>query len=69
MNRIILFIVWVIFFFCVLSVGYDLVNKPSTVGNITGAITLVTYVLISIKTKCFTSINLINKKKDESNEK
>lgn len=40
----------------------SMLTKPSTVANIVGAIVVVLYLLLSIKTKCFTSINLINKK-------
>lgn len=68
MNKAILFLTWIILFFWILSIGYDLVNKPSTVGNIAGVITLVVFALISIKTKCFTSIT-IKSKTNEDNEK
>lgn len=40
----------------------SMLTKPSTVANIVGAIVVVLYLLLSIETKCFTSINLINKK-------
>lgn len=63
MNKPILLIIWMIFLFGVLSFGYDLINKSSTVGNIAGVITLVVFALISIKTKCFTSITIKSKKK------
>lgn len=62
MNKPILLIIWMIFLFGVLSFGYDLINKSSTVGNIAGVITLVVFALISIKTKCFTSITIKSKK-------
>lgn len=63
MNKPILLIIWIIFLFGVLSFGYDLINKSSTVGNIAGVITLVVFALISIKTKCFTSITIKSKSK------
>lgn len=63
MNKAILFFVWIIFLFSVLSFGYDLVNKPSTVGNIVGVITLAAFALVSVKTKCFTSITIKSKTK------
>lgn len=52
-----------IFLFGVLSFGYDLINKSSTVGNIAGVITLAVFALISIKTKYFTSITIKSKSK------
>lgn len=64
----IVFIIWIIFLFGVLSSSYDLMNKSSTVDNIMGVITLVVFALISIKTKCFTS-TIIKSKKNEGNEK
>lgn len=57
-SKIILILAWVIIFFFLLGVGYDLINKPSTVANIVGVIVLIFTVLGSIKTKCFTSIKI-----------
>lgn len=51
-----------------LSIGYDLVNKPSTIGNTVGVIVLAVFALISVKTKCFTSITT-KSKTNERNEK
>lgn len=54
--------------FLMTSIGFDLINKPSTIGNLAGVVILVMFVLVSINTKCFTSI--INKSKtNEDNEK
>lgn len=68
MNKTILFLVWIVFLFWMLSIGYDLVNKPSTIGNTVGIIILIGFALISVKTKCFTSITT-KSKTNESNEK
>lgn len=68
MNKTILFLVWMIFLFWITSIGYDLVNKPSTIGNTVGVIILTVFALISVKTKCFTSIT-IKSKTNENNEK
>lgn len=67
-NKVILFFVWIILLFWILSIGYDLVNKPSTIGNTIGIIVLAVFALISVKTKCFTSI-IIKSKTNEDNEK
>lgn len=37
-------------------------TMPSTIANIIGIIILLLYIVISIKTKCFTNIKLKNKK-------
>ena len=68
MNKVILFLVWIISLFCILSISYDLVDKPSTIDNIVGVITLVGFVLLSVQTKCFTSIKT-KSKTNEDNEK
>lgn len=56
MNRIIYFLTWVVFLFGILSICYDLINKSSTIGNIAGVIILIVFALVSVKTKCFTSV-------------
>lgn len=40
-----------------------MLTKPSTIANIVGILAAVLYSLLSIKTECFTSISLTNKKK------
>lgn len=67
MSKIMLFFVWTIFLFWITSIGCDLVNKPSTIGNTVGVIILAGFALVSIKTKCFTSIT--TKSKTNENEK
>lgn len=68
MNKAILFFIWIIFLFRILAIDYGLVNKPSTIGNTVGAIILAGFVLVSVKTKCFTSIT-IKSKMNEDNKK
>lgn len=63
MRKTILLIVWVMFLFGILSLGCDLVNKPSTVSNTIGVILLIVFALVSVKTKCFTLITTKSKKK------
>ena len=45
----------------------SMLTNPSTIANIVGIIAIVLYSLLSIKTECFTSINLTNKKSNENN--
>lgn len=40
----------------------SMITKPNTIANIIGILAAVVYSLLSIKTHCFTSINLTNKK-------
>ena len=68
MNKTILFFIWMIFLFAILSECYDLINKSSNMANIAGITGLFAFALLSVKTKCFTSIT-IKSKKNESNEK
>lgn len=60
---------WCIVLMIVITVMCSLLTYPSTVANIVGFLGMVGFILLSVKTKCFTSISLTNKKKDESNEK
>ena len=55
MKKVILFCAWLIALVLILSVGYDLINLCSTVGNIMGFILLIAFALLSVETKCFTS--------------
>lgn len=62
MKRVIIVSIWFILTMAVFTWTCSMLTKPSTVANIVGAIVVVLYLLLSIETKCFTSINLINKK-------
>lgn len=68
MNKAILFFVWMIFLFWMTSIGYDLVNKPSTIGNTVGVIILAGFVLVSVITKCFTLITTKSKTNEDNEE-
>lgn len=52
---------WFILFLALLSVGLGMVSKPSTIENVIGFSVVVAIVVISIKTKCLTTIKF-NKK-------
>lgn len=67
MNKAILFLIWVLTLFLMTSIGFDLINKPSTIGNLAGVVVLAMFVLVSINTKCFTSITT-KSKTNENNE-
>jgi hypothetical protein len=47
--------------------GFDLLSLPSTIANICGACLIFAIAYISIKTQCFTTINL--NKNNKNNEK
>lgn len=51
-------------FFATIDAGYTLLNATSTIANIVGVIVIVLAVVISVKTKFFTSIKL-NKTNNE----
>lgn len=48
--------VWFILFLALLGVGFEMVSKPNTIENIIGFFIIVTIIIISIKTKCLTTI-------------
>lgn len=52
---------WFILFLALLSVGFEMVSKPSTIENVIGFSVVVAIIIISIKTKCLTTIKF-NKK-------
>ena len=49
-------VVWFILFLALLGVGFEMVSKPNTIENIIGFFIIVTIIIISIKTKCLTTI-------------
>ena len=53
--------VWFILFLALLSAGFEMISKPSTIENIIGFFIIVTIIIISIKTKCLTLIKLKRK--------
>lgn len=52
---------WFILFLALLGAGFEMVSKPSTIENVIGVLIVVAIVVISIKTKCLTSIKLQRK--------
>lgn len=52
---------WFILFLTLLGAGFEMVSKPSTIENVIGFLIVVAIVVISIKTKCLTSIKLQRK--------
>lgn len=52
---------WFILFLALLGAGFEMVSKPSTIENVIGFFVVVAIIVISIKTKCLTTIKL-NKK-------
>lgn len=52
---------WFILFLALLGAGFEMVSKPSTIENVTGFFVVVAIIVISIKTKCLTSIKLQRK--------
>ena len=47
---------WFILFLILLSAGFEMVSKPSTIENVIGFFIVISIVIISIKTKCLTTI-------------
>ena len=54
-------VVWVILFMILLNAGFSMMTMPDTIGNVIGFLIVVAIIVISIKTKCLTTIKL-NKK-------
>lgn len=52
---------WFILFLTLLGAGFEMVSKPSTIENVIGFFVVVVIIVISIKTKCLTSIKLQRK--------
>lgn len=67
MKRIIIITVWFIVTIILFTWACGMLTKPSTIANIVGIIAVALYSLLSIKTECFTSISLTNKKSNENN--
>lgn len=66
MSNLIKIPIWFICFVLVLNFALDMVNESSTVANVIGILIAVLAVYVSVKTECFTNINL---KKNKTNEK
>jgi hypothetical protein len=69
MKNSIKFFIWLLVVILTTTWGFDLINLPSTIANLIGVTLLFAIGCISVKTKCFTTINLTKNKKEneESN--
>lgn len=66
MQCIMLFVWFVLTFLCA-EIGFKLISMNDSLFNIVGAVIIFSYILISVKTNCLTS--LIKKKKKNEKEK
>lgn len=66
MKKLVIIVVWFIVTMIILTWSCSMLTKSSSIANIVGILSIVIYLLLSFKTKCFTLINL-NKKSDENN--
>lgn len=67
MRTITEILTWFIIAMVLFTLAFDMLSEPSTISNLTGMVVLVITIVISWETRCFTKI--INKQKDEKNEK
>lgn len=61
LSKVLAILIWIIMAITLSDISYALINKASSIANVTGIVILVLTVCISIKTKCFISIKSINK--------
>lgn len=50
------FAVWFVIFIILITLGLEMISAPNTIENVIGFLILVVTVLISIKTKCLTTL-------------
>lgn len=55
-QKIILLVLWIAAVMWLCSIALDMVSAPNTVENLIGSLLLIAGIVISIKTKCFTTI-------------
>lgn len=67
MRKVAVILVWFILFMVVLTEGCHMLTVPDMVTNMMGLIMLVSFSVLSVNTKCFTSI--IQSKSNEDDEK
>lgn len=68
MNNVVKIFIWLLAVMVATTWGFNLINLPSTVANIFGLAIIIAVVYVSVKTKCFTTINFNNKQKKKENE-
>lgn len=61
MSKVIKFTVWFVLIILGVNQSFHMISQASTVENIVGFSLLVAIVLVSYKTKCFTTINFTRK--------
>lgn len=59
---------WFIALMIVWSFSAKLISSPSDISCIIGILTLVSYLVLSFKTKCFTKIKINFKRKNEKKD-
>lgn len=55
-RKILVVALWFVLFILILNVGLSMISASNSIGNVIGFLMLVATVLISIKTKCLTTI-------------
>lgn len=55
---------WLLIFTILLNWSFNLLNEPSSIANIIGAIIIAFNAWLTAETKCFTSIHFRKNKKD-----
>lgn len=63
MNNILKFFIWLLFVMATITCGFDLINLPYVIANCIGFVLILAVLYISLKTECFTTINLSKNKK------
>lgn len=63
MNKVIKIAVWLVLIIWGINQSFNMISQANTVENVVGFFLLVAIVLVSYKTKCFTSIKM--KKKND----
>lgn len=60
-GTIVKVVLWFILFIALLSVGLEMVSNPNTMENVIGFFIVAAIIIISIKTKCLTTIKFKRK--------
>lgn len=64
-STLIKLVVWFVIFIALLNIGLEMITAPNTMENIVGVGLLVAVVVISINTKCLTSIGFYDRRKSK----
>lgn len=63
MNKVVKIAVWLVLIIWGINQSFNMISQANTVENVVGFFLLVAIVLVSYKTRCFTSIKM--KKKND----